>query len=911
MLVLVASACTPAPPDDASSPSEPATSAAGATTLSGEQGVAGSSPGGISEGVPPLSVLVATQPIVAPGDTITLTGPSALSGSLLLIGPGGDEVTGVFNNGTGSVDLPARAPEGEWRAMVTGDTAAMAVGVVEVASGPSLLLVSDRNRVTAGDAVTVTLYSAGLPDDTGILFGWGDLDWGAYFADEEADGEEPLGVLVPDDNGLLQVGSQPVALGDIVGVPLVMSGMEMAGLQAMAFSITDTEVYLSNPLSLEACNTSSDVRGELGGPGVVHLISHGDGLRSAAAVSSGGTFSFDAPHGPTTLFAARDDGSVLDPVTIELPCGATADVDMVSGTVEIGAGPIVQEAGRDGGEAAVMDGGTVTLSGDLSVTFDVEPVCQYRRDSVGVIFATYDEDLPAVQLEIPAGDTSGSHQGTVEVTDWLSTTRSSSGAATVSIAYAPGVGLAEAQMSVTGEFAGPSGNGTIEASFGCIVTGVTPPAPDTTATESESVTTAEGVPTEPQPTSFDTPGPDSTTVAAACRTIIVDDVGDSPGGVRAAAALRTRLGRATVVTLSEMRTVFDTGELPQVVSAVGATTPDIIVRIDDAQQVVAAALVGPNTQNRGEDWAVAGPLDDVVDALAGRVQCVDVDPIDVASGASEDIVVRATDLTGTPITEATVTIGDPEFGTVATEGEQLVDGVFRATYTGGAVAGEDILTVEVGGGEYWSTTVLASIATGFGYIMEGQYRVELNPVADDVPAPGGPLSATLVAGSCTGRNGPWDGLLVLEAGPILTMIAIGGAAGEIGEGVFGTPTDSGEDPSILLPDIGLAMVTSMGMPIDVAVLAPVAAEILTGIDDPYRPIVLATTFRLPPTGYTSLIIATDASGYSLAVRPNRRDVVELTAGGTHLLNAVIKRGSCPSDSDVADLARELVPKIEG
>ncbi|MCL1599791.1 MAG: hypothetical protein M3094_11445, partial [Actinomycetia bacterium] len=741
--------------------------------------------------------------------------------------------------------------------------------------------------------------------------GWGDLDWDAYFNDEEDDDNEPLGVLVPDDNGVLQVGSQPVALGDIVGVPLVMSGMEMAGLQAMAFSVADTEVYLSNPLPLEACNTSSAVRGDLGGPGVVHVVAYGDGLRSAAAVSSDGTFSVDAPHGPMTLFAARDDGSVLDPVTIDLPCGATADVDMVGGIVEMDTGPIVEDAARDGGEAGVTDGGTVTLSGDRPATFDVEPVCQFRRGGVGVIFTTYDQDLPAVQLEIPAGDTSGTHPGTVEVTDWSSTTRSSSGDAVVSIAYASGVGLAEAQMSVTGEFAGPSGNGTIEASFGCLVTGVTPPAPDTTSTAPETATTADDVPTEPQPTSFDTPGPDSATVDAACRTIVVDDTGDAQSGIRAATALRTKLGRATVVTLAELGVLVDTGESFQVVSAIGEIAPDIIVRIDDAQQVVAAALVGAGIPDRGEDWAVTGPLDVVVDALAGGVLCVDVDPIDVASGASEDIVIRATDLTGAPIAEATVTISDPEFGTVVTDGAQLIDGVFLATYTGGGTAGEDVLTVDVGGGEYWTTTVLARVATGFGYIMEGQYRVELNPVADDVPVPGGPLSATLVARSCTGRTGPWDGLLVLEAGPILTMIAIGGAAGEIGESVSGAPTEPGDDPSILVPDIGLAMVTSMGMPIDAAVLAPVAADILAGIDDPYRPIVLATTFRLPPTGYTALIIATNASGYSLAVRPTPGDLVQLTAGDTHLLNAVIKRGSCPSDSDVAQRARDLVPNIEG
>ena len=918
-LVLVASACTPTSSDESASATGGAIPAVGATTTSpGERGATDVSQGGVPDGVPPISGLVAAQPIVAPGDTVTFTGSALLSGSLRLMGPDGDEAAGMFSDGRGSVSLDVGATEGEWGAVVTSETWAIAVGVVEVARGPSLLLVADRTRVVPGDAVTVTLYSARLPDDVGVLFGWGNLDWSAYFEDEEDDGEEPLGVLVPDDNGLLQVGTEPVPLGDVAGVPILMSGMEMAGLQAMAISDAESEVYLSNPVPLEECSMPAVLRGSIGGPGVVHLVSFGDGLRSAAADAADGTFSLGAPHGPTAVFAARDDGTVFDPVRIDLACAGTVDVDLVSGSIQTAGQAGTGDAAESEEGSAPPDGGTVTLTGDLETTFEVEPVCQYRRESIGIIFATYDDDLPAVQLEIPGGDTSGTHQGTVEVTDWTSGTSPSIGAAEVTIEYAPGVRLAEAEMIVTGEFAGPSGTGVLEGSFACIVTGVIPPAPGTTTTEPPSVQTADDPLTEAQPTSFDTPGPDPSTVAAACRTIVVDDGRDPQEGVRVAASLRSGLPRATVVALSELRAVFERGDRGQVagswgildaVPALAGASPDILVRLDGFSNVTAAALPGAVVPDRGEEWAVAGSVDDVVDALAGRVLCVDVDPIDVASGASESIIVNASDLTGTPIPSASVTIGPAEFGTIASQVTELINGVARVLYTGGPEAGQEALTIEVGGGEYWPTRVLANVAAGFGYLLEGQYRIELTPVGDDAPVPGGPLSATLVAASCTGRSGPWDGLLVLEAGPVLTMMAIAGAAGEIGEGVFGPPTFPGAASKFPLPDIGLLMIEAYGM--EEGNPAILASRLLAVQDDPYRPIVMGVTFTLPRSGSTPMAVEGRTSGYSLRVSPARRNVVQLTAQATHLLNAVIERTSCLSGDDVLERAWEIVPDIEG
>ena len=926
-LVLLASACDSTPADDTATPAQPTTTVPGTPTVPADGSVGTVTP---PEDIPvdaaPISALVAPQPIVAPGDTATLIGPQHLNGELRLTGPSGAQVTSTFADGRGSIAIPADATEGEWRALVTADTGAIGVGTVAVASGPSLLLTSDRSHIGPAGDVTVVLHAAGLPDDTQVLFGWGDLDWGDYFEDEEADGEEPLGVLVPDDNGLLQVGAEPVALSEAIGIPLVTSGLQVAGLQAMAFSATSDDVFRSNPLSLEGCSTPVAIRGNIGGPGAMHLLSLGDGLSSAAAVTADGTFIVDAPHGPTALFAVREDGSRLEPVHVDLPCGGTVELDVPTSRVQIDDGATA--AVDDDEEPVAGDNGTLTLGGDQAATFPVEPVCQYRHGEISIIFATYDQDLPAAQLTIPGGEQSGNHPGSVEITDWTAGAAQSTGAVEVSIEYAAGAVLADSTMTVTGEFAGEAGAGTIEGAFSCTVLGLTLPVGETTTTQPEVATPTEDPFVEATPTVFDTPGPDPSTAAPACRTIVVDDIGDMQRGIRTAVALRTRLSRATVVTLSELHAIFGAvggqgqplgpGRSSGVAVSVGGSAPVIIVQnggdAGDSYAVVATPQLTNEGPIQGEDWVVTAPVDEVADALAGRVLCVDIDPIDVASGATEDIVVHATDLTGAPVAEASVVIGAAEYGVIAPAAGTLRDGIFQAEYTGGNEAGEESLTVEVGGAQYSLTTVLASVATGFAYTLEGQYRVVIAPVGDDAPVPAGPLGATLVARSCTGRSGPWDGVLALEAGPLLAMIGITGAAGTVATSVFGTQADLQEGPvagvsDLPIADIGLSLVVGSGLSANPGILEGVADAVLAGVDNPYRPIVLAAAFGLTPRGETTLMgIDGQTSGFVLRVRAGRRDVVQLTAEGTHLLNAVVKRApSCPTDAELSQRVGELVP----
>jgi hypothetical protein len=928
-LILLVSACDGTPADNVTPPALATTPVQTPTALpDGSVGTATPSASLPVDAVP-ISVLVPTQPIVAPGTPATLSGLSDLNGQLQLTGPDGAQLNAAFTEGEGSVFLPDGAAEGQWRAVVTAETGALAVGSVEVANGPSLLLTSDRSHVGPAGDVTVVLHAAGLPDDTKVLFGWGDLDWGAYFEDEEGDDEEPLGVLVPDHEGLLQVGAEPVALSDAIGIPLVTSGLEVAGLQAMAFSATSDEIFLSNPLRLQGCAAPVPVQGTIGGPGALHLLSLGDGLRSAAVITPDGAFNVDVPHGPTAFFAVREDVRSLQPLHVDLPCGGIAELDLVAGLVEID-DAVDATAATDDAESVPGDDGTLTLGGDQAATFPVEPVCQYRRGEISIIFATYDQDLPAVQLTIPGGEQSGNHPATVEITDWTAGAAQSTGIVEVSITYAVGSPLADSKMTVVGEFAGDAGAGTIDGAFSCSVLGLTPPVGEPIPTTEPEVSTEDEDPfVEPPPTVFDTPGPGGATRAPACRTIVVDDIGDTARGIRTAVALRARLPRATVVTLSELHAIFGAdggpgqilgpGRSSTVASSVSQSGSVILAQnggaTGDSYEAVAKPLLTGNTRAERENWVVTAPVDDMADTLVNQVLCIDVDPIDVASGATEDLVVQATDLTGSPITEASVAIGAAEYGVIAPAAGTLRNGTFQAEYTGGNEAGEESLSIEVGGAQYSSTRVSAGVATGFAYTLEGQYRVVIGPAGDDAPVPPGPLGVTLVARSCTGRYGPWDGVLALEAGPLLAMIGITGAAGTVASSVFGAQTDLQDGPipgvaDLPIADIGLSMLVTSGLGTNPEVLADVAEAILIGVDNPYRPVVLAAAFGLTPrSGTTVMGINGQPSGFVLRVRADRRDVVQLTAEGTHLLNAVVKRApSCPTDAELSQRVGELVPE---
>lgn len=883
-LVLLASACTGNQTSDTTPSSQVAT-----TVGTGEPDAA---QGGLKQGVPPISTLSAEEPIVAPGEVVTLTGSPQLNGELRLIGPDGTDVTAPFTGGSGSADLPPDATEGEWQAVVTSDTGAIALGSVKVATGPSLLLVSDRSHVAPAGDVTVTLYARGLHDDARVMFGWGNLDWNAYFEDTEEEGEEPLGVLIPDQNGLLQLGDTPAALSDVVGKPLLMGGgLEISGLQAMVFSNTSDDFYLSDPLRLEGCPAPVSIQGTMGGPGSIHLLSLGDGLRSAGIDTTDGSFAVDAPHGPTRVFAALDDGGPLDPIGFNVPCAGSVELDLVSGTVDIVDPRLLTAVEEDVFVAG--ESGTVTLSGDQSATFPVEPVCHYSGGSIDIIFATFDLDLPAVQMSIGGGEVSGSHGGTVEITDWTDVTQST-GDVEVSIEYAPGVALAEAVMNLAGVYAGAAGTGTIEGTFSCFVLGLAPPAGETSSSEPEEETNGELL-VELPATVFDTPGLDPAITAPPCRIVVVDDLGSLATGIQTAARLRAALSRATVVTLSEMHTMFgpDQRDMPwgpgrssSVSFAVDEGTPIVLV------------------ENESD-----------ADGLIGSVLCVDVEPIDVALGETARLVVRATDLNGQPVADTPIVIAESELGTVEPSQGELIDGVFQADFTGGSASGEGSLTLELGGDAYPATIAFASVANGLSYTMEGQNRVVLNPSDPDVPIPPGPLGATLVARSCAGRSGPWDGVLILEAGPLLTMIELTGFAGGIAATLFGTQMELQEesltgDLIMPFPDVGLSLLVVEGLNTNPGVLAPIAQQLRERfvLSNSYEPFVVPVDFFLPSGTEISIVnVNGETSGFSLHNRATGRNQVQLKAEGEHLLKAVIRRApGCMTHTELVARIVEIV-----
>ncbi len=393
---------------------------------------------------------------------------------------------------------------------------------------------------------------------------------------------------------------------------------------------------------------------------------------------------------------------------------------------------------------------------------------------------------------------------------------------------------------------------------------------------------------------------------------MVDDLGDPGAGIQTAVALRASLSRATVVTFSELHALFgpDRGDEP-----LGpGRSSSVSFTVEEGTPVI---LV----ENASD-----------AESLAAQVACVDVGSVDVASRETAQLVVRATDLAGVPIAEAPVVVSDSEYGTVEPSEGMLRSGRFEADYTGGEAPGEESMSIELGGDGYPSGFAFANVATGFAYTMEGQYREVLAPEEDTAPVPPGPLGITLVAKSCTGRGGPWDGVLVLEAGPLLTMVAMTGLAGGVASSLFGTQVELQEGPKefaryLPFPDIGLSLLVAEDMSANPAFITAPVALIMEqlGTGNPYQPIVLPVRFSLRPGGKSSAItegsphfavrahrarpneVSLGIEGPHLIWDPNSDDPRKVTA--SHLLKAAVSRvPACPTDAELAQRVGELVPE---
>ncbi len=276
-----------------------------------------------------LAALSVEPPVAAPGAETVVSVPFA--GTLEMIGPDGSVATVVAGVGETALTIPPDTAEGEYLIVLHADGPGIGLGAVRVAAGPGLWLDSDRLIVADDAVVRLRVTSSGIDPATPILIGLG-TGWEAELGDEigsddgDAADSGPAGVLTVTESGLLVSGGlEPVALSELTGRDLFISGAEADAVQLISLG---DDVLFSNLVPMTRCDEPALVSGSIGGPGGVRLVSVSGRHRSIAVITGTGEFSLFIPPGSHMLFGWLDGEppAPLSPIPIDAPCGASVEV---------------------------------------------------------------------------------------------------------------------------------------------------------------------------------------------------------------------------------------------------------------------------------------------------------------------------------------------------------------------------------------------------------------------------------------------------------------------------------------------------------------------------------------------------------------------------------------------------------
>ena len=250
----------------------------------------------------PASLLIEPR-LVAPGETITVSGLQGLAG-LSLYGPDGTASEVSITGSSAVVDVPLDAANGLHLALAETSDGFPVAATFRVADGPFLGLSLDNGMLVAeADGLSLDLLAVitvGSGEDAGFL---------------EAG---PGGLLLP-------VYREPTAtLGDYLGVRLELPPTASGELRLQVPENEGSSVR-SNAVTLERCVTNPVLVGDLGGPGEVRAVWTGSQPGSVAAESDTGPYRISTGPG---LVAVTEYPAGAEPRTMVVTARCDGEKDL-------------------------------------------------------------------------------------------------------------------------------------------------------------------------------------------------------------------------------------------------------------------------------------------------------------------------------------------------------------------------------------------------------------------------------------------------------------------------------------------------------------------------------------------------------------------------------------------------------
>ena len=709
VVALVVSACTPSDTgaDESGSASE---TTAGESGTASDQGTESADPDQASDGsssgvdpidteAPPTPILTPSEPIVSPGDTLTVTADPRHSGPVVM--RTGDTVIASANlsNGSAMIAVPGEAVAGTYTLEATDDAEGGALGVVGVADTPSLWVNTPR-WISAGNSQKATITTFDIPDGLTVAL---ELTRPGQTAER----------LVPN----AFAGLAPIPFGGDPGegIPRGTTTLTLPeGFTGTVRAIADTAENLtmladteqpptitSASVHVQTCDEPSGITGNLGASGSVSAVWIESGIQTSRLATNDGAFTIPAGPGTVTVSAARgSEATAASPQFVQVKCGELLDVGSMDETVDTGPAPGTYLGGLTLDDAFAF---TATASGDIDFSHDGITDCSVTGSQLELQFTDSGSDPHFYYVTIPDFSGTGRYEAEFQIVSVLKEGESS-GTATLEIEQ----GRIEDFDAVGGMFSatydGALGSGTVEGTYTCLFF---------TALEASHPTVRGSA---PRGGLFAAPylltsgsGADD-----ACRKALVWGKGDSEYlGVIVRKAAREifteRLPRVDSITQDELRGMFTlaawqqllgTPEEDQVdlVSVAGALDVDYVITLGVTEvggsaflSVVAIDMQTMSVPYRNifEAESEVALFDvsigaEVASALQKIGICgeVDEETVKVASGEEQEITYALTDLAG-EAAEGAIDAVSSTCGTFEPTSGNADGGDFTTTFTGG------------------------------------------------------------------------------------------------------------------------------------------------------------------------------------------------------------------------------------
>jgi len=276
-----------------------------------------------------LSSLKSDVAVAEPGEVVTFSADIGISGWLTLKSPTGEVLEAAFDKGKASLVIPQNATGGVYTATVTSESDALAIGRVRIAHEPGIWLTTDRRYVSTNDQALLRVFVHGIPLDTPALLMVGDVE------------DEPS-MLIPSSGGILVLSYTPVPLREFIDRPLVLPGFLADQVSILLVQEPEGTVSLqSNTVQLVACDQRGAIRGDLGGKGIIRVVSFSGGVTTSTAWTQDGEFTIYVPPGQGALFGwlQPDEGpsTQVGPVWVDVPCGRELEIGMSASTARMAA----------------------------------------------------------------------------------------------------------------------------------------------------------------------------------------------------------------------------------------------------------------------------------------------------------------------------------------------------------------------------------------------------------------------------------------------------------------------------------------------------------------------------------------------------------------------------------------------